>query len=246
MSQKMPRRLQLVFALVAALWCVPAGAAEAGEIIERIVVTVNNRVILQSDLDDEVRIEAFLNNKPVGSISDADRSAALSRLIDRALIDQQADEVNLRRATDEEVAQQVRQIRSQHPAGARDDTWQQALRAYGLDESDVAARVRTQLDEMRFIDQRFRPAVRISLGEVQRYYRNQFLPEMQKAGAEPRPLKEVQPQIEEVLTQERLNNMLSNFLQTLRGQASINYRGMTPPTASAQSAAPPPHEDAAH
>ncbi|HZQ93077.1 MAG TPA: SurA N-terminal domain-containing protein [Terriglobales bacterium] len=242
------RRLQLAFAVAVALWCVRVPlAAEAGEIIERIVVTVNNRPILQSDLDDEVRLEAFLDARPLGSISDADRSAALGRLIDRALIDQQADEVNLRRATDQEVAQQVRQVRSQHPAGARDDTWQQALRSYGLEESDLAARVRSQLDELRFIDQRFRPAVRISLGEVQRYYRDQFLPELQKAGAEPRPLKEVQPQIEEVLTQERLTNMLSNWLQTLRGQASINYRGVPPPpAASAQSAPPLSRADGAH
>src|ERR1700745_58088 len=70
-----------------------AGAAYAGDVVDRIVATVNGHVILQSDWDDAVRFEAFMEGRPLGQVTDQDRGRALDRLIDQELLREQAQGV---------------------------------------------------------------------------------------------------------------------------------------------------------
>ena len=54
-----------------------AGAANAGDIIDRIVAVVNGHVILQSQWDESVAYEALLNRRPAGNFTVEQRKAAL-------------------------------------------------------------------------------------------------------------------------------------------------------------------------
>ncbi len=62
----------------------------SAEIIDRIVITVGNQVITQSQVDDEIRVTAFLNHEKV-DLSAAARKQAASRLIEQALIKREMD-----------------------------------------------------------------------------------------------------------------------------------------------------------
>jgi len=63
--------------------------AAAGEVIDRIVATVNGHIILQSDWNDALCFEAVLVARPVEQFTDADRRAVLDRLIDQELLGEQ-------------------------------------------------------------------------------------------------------------------------------------------------------------
>ena len=58
----------------------------AGQIIDRIVATVNGHIILQSDWDDAVRCEALMNGHALPQITPKDRKDVLDRLIDQELL----------------------------------------------------------------------------------------------------------------------------------------------------------------
>ena len=49
-------------------WPPPTVAAPAGEILDRIVATVNGHIILQSDWEDAVRYEAFIADRPADQL----------------------------------------------------------------------------------------------------------------------------------------------------------------------------------
>ena len=201
-----------------------ASAATAGEVIERVVATVNNRPILQSDWDEEVRYEAFVNRRLLSRLTVADRKAALERLIDQELLRQQIKEneqEGVLADSPSQIEKRLQEIRKQYPGAEKNAVWQADLRAYGLREQDLARHVTLQVRLEKLIDVRLRPTVHISHSSIEAYYRDQLLPELRKAGVKDVPLVEVSPKIEELLTQRRMNELLAAWLHDLRSQSDI-------------------------
>ena len=54
-----------------------------GEVIDRIVATVNGHIILLSDWEDSLRYEAFSSGRPLDRMTADDRKSALDHLIDQ-------------------------------------------------------------------------------------------------------------------------------------------------------------------
>lgn len=206
----------LILLLIAA--CTPL---RAGEIIDRIVATVNGHAILLSDWDEALRYEALVNGKPLDSITAADRKATLDRLIDQELLREQMEGLAYTRASQKEVQDQIVQIRKQLPGATTDDGWRDLLARYGFTPEDFAARVADQIDTLRFLDLRLRPSVHINRESIETYYREKFLPEVRKSGAGEVSLAEVSPKIEDLLVQQRMDELLSDWLRNLRRQSRI-------------------------
>jgi len=202
-----------------------AGLAAGSEVIDRIVVVVNRTPILASDCDEQLRFEAFVDGRAPAT-SAQERDAALDRLIDQALIDQQMSVSKYPSATDAEAAAALEQVRKQiAPAGQ----WADALRRYGLSEGAVAWHVRRQVNQLRYIELRFHSQAQPTAEAVQRYYSDQYLPRLRGAGGGEKPLSDVRDQIEQVLTEQRIDQLLASWLQTLRSQAQIEHRAPAQP-----------------
>jgi len=75
--------------LCALLVAVAAWQASA-EIIDRIAITVGSQVITVSQIDEEIRITAFLNREKLDITADAKKQAA-TRLIEQALVKREMD-----------------------------------------------------------------------------------------------------------------------------------------------------------
>jgi hypothetical protein len=224
--------MRLVLIILA---CCLAAQCVVAETIDRVVATVNGRPILQSDVDETVRYEALIEGKPLNKVTNADVRATLDRLIDQELLRQQmgamAPEVS-----DEDVQAKIAEIRRQH--ASTPEQWRQLLASYGLDENTFAARLTNQLTTLGFIDRRLRPSIVIDRAAVEAYYRNTFLPQLHKSGAtQDPPLTDVQPQIREILTQQRIEDMLTAWLRNLRQQSKI--RLLTNDTQVASTSNPP-------
>jgi hypothetical protein len=219
-----------IFALVlAALVALSSLSAEAApEVIDRILVTVNGRIILQSDLDEALCYEALLSNRPLTALTDEERRAVLDRLIDQELLREQMKSADFRHATDEEVSARVAEARKQYPQAVSDESWRAILAAYHITEKDLSAHVRQQIDVMRLVDARLRPTVEIDSKSIEAYYQDQFVPKLKLSGAAQVPLEEVSGKIRELLTQEKVSEMLVSWLQTLRSEGEIKIPGMPP------------------
>ena len=213
--------------LLSALFLAPPRST-ALEVIDRIVATVNGRVILQSDLDEALCYEALLGNRSLAQFSDDDRRAVLDRLIDQELLREQMKSADFRHATDAEVSARITDARKQYPQAASDDSWRSLLARYHVTEKDMFAHVQQQIDVMRLVDARLRPAVQIDAKSIEAYYRDQFVPKLKKSGASDVPLAEVAGKIRELLTQEKVSEMLVSWLQTLRSEGQVHIPGVTP------------------
>lgn len=193
-------------------------------ILERIVATVNRRVILESEWDETVRFEALMNGRPLQDVTSEQRKQVLARLIEQTLIQEQMDAGSYPPASPEEVTQHLLKARSTVPAWKTDERWRAALQTYGLTQADVEERTAVQVNIQRYLDARFRPDLHIDRRAVDSYYRDQFLPELRRSGGADVPLKDVAPKIEELLTLQRLTELETQWVRALREQADVQVR----------------------
>ncbi|MGA8619947.1 MAG: SurA N-terminal domain-containing protein [Candidatus Sulfotelmatobacter sp.] len=214
------------FAIFLVTLCVVPRAAS--EVIDRIIAVVNGHVILHSDWDEGLSYEALLTNRSISQFSDDDRRAILDRLIDQELLREQMRSADFAHATDAEVAARVAEARKLYPQAASPEAWQALLAQYHLAEKDLLAHVRQQIDLMRLVDARLRPAVQIDSKSIEAYYRDQFVPQLKQAGSSEVPLAEVSAKIRELLTQEKVSELLVSWLQTLRSEGQVHIPGVTP------------------
>jgi hypothetical protein len=212
--------------LLGALLLLPGRSS--AQVIDRIIATVNNHVILQSDWDEALCYEALLTNRTLARFTDDDRRAVLDRLIDQELLREQMKSADFPHATDAEVAARVADARKQYPQATSSDAWQALLAQYHLAEMDLLAHVRQQIDVMRLVDARLRPAVEIDSKSIEAYYRDQFVPKLKQSGASEVPLAEVSAKIRELLTEQKVSELLVSWLQTLRSEGQVRIPGITP------------------
>jgi peptidyl-prolyl cis-trans isomerase SurA len=211
--------------LVSALWLAPTRVS--AEVIDRIIATVNGRVILQSDWDEALCYEALLTNRTLAQFTDDDRRAVLDRLIDQELLHEQMKSADFPHATDAEVAARVAEARKLYPQAVSSEAWQTLLAKYHLTEKDLLMRVRQQIDVMRLVDARLRPAVEIDSKSIEAYYRDQFVPKLKQSGASEVPLADVSAKIRELLTEQKVSELLVSWLQTLRSEGQVRIPGVT-------------------
>ena len=210
----MRRALKLAFCLA-----LTVQAAMAGQIIDGIVAKVNKTAILLSDWDEAIRYEAFVDGKPLNKLTDEDHKATLDRLIDQELLRQQL--VNGIHVRAEKVEAKVAEVRKLYPGAETEAGWKAALQHYGLTEAQLKEHIKVQIAVLRMVDERLRPGVQVDPHSVETYYREKFLPELRQKGAQDVPLASVAPKIQEVLAQERVDELLTAWLRNLRAQSEI-------------------------
>jgi peptidyl-prolyl cis-trans isomerase SurA len=197
-----------------------APSLRGAEILDRIVANVNGNVILQSDWDDEVNYECFMSNRCTQDLTQPDRNSTLSRLIDQELLREQMRGNDFKPAPSEDIDKQVEGLKQDFSRDHPGKSWNSALASYGLSESDVRSHVTLELNQLRLIDARLRPSAQINPAEVENYYRKQLLPK--SSSAQPVTLQDAAPKIREVLTQQKIDQLLGSWLETLRSQAQIH------------------------
>jgi peptidyl-prolyl cis-trans isomerase SurA len=195
--------------------------AARAEVIDRIVAKVNGHIILQSDLDDALRYEALMSGKPLDQFTDEDRRSVLDRIVDQELLDEQMKSTTFQHASQSEVEARVAEARKLYPGAATAEGWQAVLSRFQLNERDLQAHVQQQIDVMRLIDARLRPQVQIDSKSIEAYYRDKFVPQLKQAGGSDVALAEVSGKIRELLTEEKVNQLLVSWLQNLRSESKV-------------------------
>jgi hypothetical protein len=195
----------LAFAILMAL-------AARGEIVDRIAVTVGKQVIAESDVIRELRIEAFLDQKPI-DLSPAARRKAADRLVDQLLILQDAAEVRLPLPSAADAAPLLEQLKEQYGTEA---AYRAALARDHVTEQELATHLLAGLQSMRFTDLRFRPEVQFSEDDLRDFYNT--LPKPFP------PFEQSRDQVEKLLTEQREFQALDRWLGMARTETQILYR----------------------
>ncbi len=201
-------------------------AAQSGPVvIDRVVAVVNQRVVLASDLDDEIRL-SVLDPNIVGE-GPLTRQRALEQIISRALIEQQIRQEDEQAAEppQTEVDARLVELRKELPACVHQNCvteagWSAMLAANNLTPERVNTYLRYRLEILRFIEQRFRQGIRISQEQIANYYNKTLLPQY-KPGEQIPSLEHVAPRIQEILLEQQVNALFDSWLTNLRQQGDV-------------------------
>jgi len=196
---------------------------ELGVVLDRLVAVVNGAVILESDIDEERRFEEV---QPYRAAAASTRERIIERLIDRALILQQAALEPDDAVPDKDLDAQIATLRKDIPACKQyhcetDDGWKKYLGDHGFTEEEFRARWKLRMQLLKFIEVRFRNGINIKDSEIKEYYEKTMLPEYAKRNVTPPKLETIQRRIEEVLLQQEVGALLQDWLKSLRAQGSV-------------------------
>jgi hypothetical protein len=202
-----------------------APAAPSTVVLDRVVAVVNNRAILASDLDDEMRLAVL--DPGEGGLGVLTPQRALEQLISRTLIQQQIrqEDTEAAEAPQADVQARIQEVRRELPACVRqncatEEGWKKFLREHGLTAEQVENSMRRRIQILRFIEVRFKQGIRIDPKEIESYYKETLLPQY-AAGETPPPREQVSPRIEEILLQQQVNVLFDGWLTNLRKQGDV-------------------------
>ncbi|HSM76610.1 MAG TPA: hypothetical protein VLT57_03255 [Bryobacteraceae bacterium] len=189
------------------------------EVIDCIAVALDHQTITLSQVFEDIRLTAFLNDQTPDT-SPAERKRAEERLIQQWLL-QREMELNHYPAPKPEDAQPMWvQLRARFKT---EGDLQAALARYHLTESKVRQRLLEEVATVHFIDYRFRSGLEVPDADVEDYYQKRVV-EWKQKGVTPIPtLEESRADIEEILQKERANQALDVWLADVRTQMDISY-----------------------
>lgn len=194
--------------------------AARAEILDRIAVTVAKQVIAESDVLRELRVAAFLDQKPLDFRGEQKRKAA-DRLVDQLLILEEAGLTRIALDSPEETAKMLAQVKSQYGSEAN---YRAALERYHISDEDVTNQLVTGLRALRFTDLRFRPEIQLSEDELRDFYNTTVAEAKRKNPADVPTFEGSRDQLEKLLTDQRTAQALDRWLGLRRTETQIVYR----------------------
>lgn len=180
------------------------------EIIDRIAIIVDQQVITESQINEEVRVTALLNQQPV-QMKEEDRRSAADRLVQQLLVKREMDLENYPMPTAEEVQKYYDQL-SQNFGGL--DRFRRAIENDQLTVKTLKQHLALQLTTLRFIEYRFRPDFNVSEEDIAAYRR---LHPSSAAG------ELSHDAVREALIEERTDQILAAWLEESRKQVNMTF-----------------------
>jgi hypothetical protein len=214
------RALLVPFFCLTAFWLLNSGSWILwGEIIDRIAISVGNLVITESQIDQEIRLTAFLNQEKL-NLDKLKRKKAAGRLIEQTLVRREMEFSHYPLPQLSDAAKSLDTLNTRYKTQAE---YQQALDSYGITEESLKRRLWWQEIFLRFIDYRFRPGIQIPDADVKAYYQ-QRLDKWKQEGLQPIPnLEDVRASIEQTLTEQRIDQAMDRWLTETRTQVAIRF-----------------------
>jgi len=208
------RRLVLISMLL-------ASAVPGAVVLDRVAVVVGKRAIKLSDIERDIRVTAFLNRGAVDT-SPAARCKSAERLVDQSVIRDEIATGDYERATDEEAAGLLNNLRRDRFGGSEAGL-RQELTKYGVTQDQIIEAMRWQLTVLRFIEERFRPAVLITDDAVRTYY-DQHLNELRKQNPRDSSFHTLEPKIREQLASAEVDKQFDAWLAEKRTNDRVAFK----------------------
>jgi hypothetical protein len=194
----------------------PATAtAESGgpQMIDGIAARIDTELITESEVRELADFQMLVDG------SSKPRDEVIRELCDQWIVRGEADAARFPYPTDKEIDNAYAALVKQFPSA---DEFQKRRVAAGLTEEAVRRQLGAQLYLSRFIDFRFRPAAEVDDAAVQKYYDEQFVPQLKAKGENVPPLASVQENIREVLVQQAINDRADQWLEDTRSRLEID------------------------
>jgi hypothetical protein len=190
------------------------------EIVDRMALVVGQQILTELQLDEEIRVTAFLNRQPV--VRDpATRRAAADRLVQQMLIKREMDLSHYPFPESAEVNQYMNGIQRQQ--GLDGAAFTRALSEYQLTQEILKDHLALQLTTLRFIQYRFQPDIDVPETAIINRYKADIVNWSARHPGPPPTLEQSKDSIREALLEERTDNALNAWIQEARKRVYIRY-----------------------
>lgn len=209
-------------------------------LVDRVLAVVDDDPILASEVERELAL-GRVERRPEESDAELHRRT-LDLLIDERVRRHEVQRFGRADVPVAEIERQVEIIRGRFAAGA---TFAEELAARGLDEAGLRQLVARQLATENYFREILGPRVQVDRDDIQLYYDNTLVPELQARGQPAPPVEEVREEIRALLRAQRLNREIELATEELRNAADIvdflaeEHRGL-PPVVGVIEPPPPP------
>jgi hypothetical protein len=194
----------------------PASAQPAATLRDRIVAVVDGDPLLQSDID---RALAFTAAEQGATAPGGERRRqVLDALIEERLRIHEVARYGFEQVPVDLIAKHVAAVRGRYPT---EEAFRGRLQELGMTVEALEQLVAQQLQVLVYVDELLGARVFVGLEEIQAYYDQTLVPQLQAAGKPVPPLDDVREQIREVLRQQRLNEELTRWTADLRRRADV-------------------------
>jgi hypothetical protein len=184
----------------------------AQEVVDRIVARVETEIILQSDVRQLSRYQAFLDGKPQ---SDAD---ILNRLIDQWIVRSEAGVARFPQPSDEDVNRSIERLKRSFSSP---EEFQTRQKQSGITDDEIRRFVRAQLYLSNYLDSRFRPSIQIDEKSIEEFYRLRVVPRAESRKQTPPTIENARDFIQEALVQRAINEQADRWLQESRSRVRV-------------------------
>ena len=197
------------------------------EVLDRVVASIGDMAITQSDVEHEYRLERFLDGQwpPPAPDSNTSKQACERLVYQKVLLEEETQDLSHDPGLEKTATEELDGVRKRFPSG---QDYQSALQSLQMDEKQILTALIDQQRVLRIIEERLRPAAAPATPEVESYYRDVFTPEYTRAnGPHVPPLAEVEGQIQEILVQKKIDQLLANWLEELGPSHRVHFYPVT-------------------
>lgn len=206
------RRAAFLFALLVGVVLAAAPRTRAQQVIDRIVVRIEDDILFLSEVRELGRYQELVEGHA------ASEDKLLAQLIDQWIVNHEAAAARFGHPAEADVRAEVDALVKEFPSP---EAYQVRLDKLGLNQTTVQRLIERQLYLARYLDYKFRPAAQIEAAAVEKYYREELLPELARRGRPAPRLENVQDRIRELLTQREISVRAARWLDETRGRLRI-------------------------
>lgn len=192
----------------------PPSTEDTGtQTVDGIAVRIDTGVITESEVRELGDFQTLVDG------SAKPRDEIIRELTDQWIVQGEADTAHFAHPSPQDIDSAYAQLVKQFPS---QEVFRERCKQVGLTQDAIKRQLAQQLYLSSFLDFRFRPAAEVSDADVQKYYDQQFAPELKAKGEAVPPLDTVQDKIHEVLVQQDITNRADQWLADTRSRLEID------------------------
>ncbi len=153
-----------------------------------------------------------------GDPGEKSRSVVLDMLIEQMLV------FDLARGPAAPTGEEIAAAADEAARRLGPDAWAKALAEFGIGDADLRPFFEETVGFRKAIEARFGQAAPVTIKEIEAYYRDVYVPDRRREGAEPLPLVQVLDRIESRIQEQKRDRLVTDWIGNLKAQADVQIR----------------------
>lgn len=181
--------------------------------VDAIAARIEDDILTESEVNELAAFQTLVDG---GSKS---RAEIIQELADQWIVRGEAATTRYPEPAPKDIDTAYAQLQKHFPSP---DAFKARCDAVGLSDPAIRRLLSEQLYLARFLDFRFRPAAQVTDQQIATYYKDSFVPQLQKHSEAAPPLDQVEDQIREVLVQRAISERATAWLDDTRERLHID------------------------